>query len=90
MKTRILALALCLSLLLTGCEAMLHGEYLTVEPHSMLSAAEDDSSVIRVENYQELVSGILRLSGAGRHPAQQLQHPGCGGRPDRRLSGGEP
>ena len=64
MKTRILALALCLSLLLTGCEAMLHGEYLTVEPHSMLSAAEDDSSVIRVENYQELVSGILSLVSA--------------------------
>ena len=64
MKTRILALALCLSLLLTGCESMLHGEYLTVEPHSMLSAAEDDSSVIRVENYQELVSGILSLVSA--------------------------
>ena len=64
MKTRILALALCLSLLLTGCEAMLHGEYLTVEHHSMLSAAEDDSSVIRVENYQELVSGILSLVSA--------------------------
>lgn len=64
MKTRILALALCLSLLLTGCEAMLHGEYLAVEPHSMLSAAEDDSSVIRVENYQELVSGILSLVSA--------------------------
>jgi hypothetical protein len=64
LKTRILALALCLSLLLTGCEAMLHGEYLTVEPHSMLSAAEDDSSVIRVENYQELVSGILSLVSA--------------------------
>lgn len=61
MKQKILALGLCLSFLLTGCEAMLNGEYLSVKPHSVLTAAEDDSSVIRVENYQELVSGILKL-----------------------------
>lgn len=61
MKKKLPALALSLSLLLTGCSAMLERDYLSVTPHDRLSAAAGDSSAVWVENYQELVNTIYDM-----------------------------
>ena len=63
MKTRILALTLCLALLLpaAGCAAMLDRDYLSIAAHSETPQAEGDSSTLRVETYQGLVNAILYL-----------------------------
>ena len=59
MKTRILALTLAVLLLLPGCSAMLNRDYQVVYPHPELPSTEEDSSVIRVETYQQLVNAVL-------------------------------
>ena len=59
MKIRIAALALAAVLLLPGCSAMLSRSYQMVSPHPDLPSTEEDSSVIRVETYQELVNAVL-------------------------------
>ena len=59
MKAHILALALAALLLLPGCSAMLNRDYQVVSPHPEHPSTEEDSSVIRVETYQELVNAVL-------------------------------
>jgi len=61
MKKRLLAAALPLLLLLTGCGSFLNREYSVSEPHSDTYFGDDDRSVLRVETYQDLVNGLLTL-----------------------------
>ena len=65
MKIRVIPLALALSLALTGCASMLERPYLRVSPHEAVSAGENSSSALRVENYQDLVNAILYLVTEG-------------------------
>lgn len=60
-KIRILATVLAAALLMSGCSALLEREYSVVEPHSKQYWDSGDSGVLRAEDYQELVNGILTL-----------------------------
>lgn len=59
MKKRILALCLACCLFLTGCASMLRRGSMTITPHNETPLSLGDSSILRVETYQEMVSGIL-------------------------------
>ncbi len=59
MKKRMLPLVLALVLILTGCTSMLDRSYQAVTAHDAAPDAEEDSSILRAENYQSLVSDIL-------------------------------
>lgn len=61
MKKHALSLALAGCLLLSGCKPMLERSYSTVTPHADRPTTAEDPSVLRVENYQELVSAVLFL-----------------------------
>lgn len=61
MKKRILALAVAGCLLLSGCRAMLERSYSVATPHADRPTTAEDPSVLRVENYRELVSAVLYL-----------------------------
>ena len=63
-KIRMLASVLAVTLLLSGCSALLEREYSVVEPHSKQYWDSGDSGVLRAEDYQELVNGILTLVAA--------------------------
>ncbi len=65
MKKRILALALAGCFLLSGCKAMLERSYSVSTPHVDHPATAEDPSVLRVENYRELVSAVLYLVEEG-------------------------
>ena len=60
----ILALAVCLALL-SGCSAMLEGDRLLVTDHVNQTVLADDPSVLRAENYQGLVNGVLYFVSQG-------------------------
>ena len=57
---RLLSLAL-ICMLLSGCGSFLNREYSVAEPHSAGYFPSEDRSVLRVENYQDLVSALLML-----------------------------
>lgn len=57
----LIAAALPLILLLTGCGSFLNREYSSSEPHSATYFGGEDRSVLRVETYQDLVNGLLTL-----------------------------
>lgn len=59
MEMKLLALGLSLSLLLTGCSAMLERDYLSVTPHDRLLQVADESNAVWVSSYTELLSAIL-------------------------------
>lgn len=61
MKIRILALLLMLTLLLSGCSSFLYREYSVVQPHSSTYYESEDRSVLRAENYQDVVNDLLLL-----------------------------
>lgn len=61
MKRRCLALALAGCLALSGCSSMLERSYGSVTPHVDKPVTAEDSSAVRVKNYQELVSAVLYL-----------------------------
>ena len=61
MKKKLLCLTLAACLTLSGCSAMLNRSYSSTTPHVDQPATADDPSVLRVENYQELVSAVLYL-----------------------------
>ena len=61
MKRRLVPVLLLCALLLTGCGSFLNREYSDSEPHSATYFGGDDRSVLRVESYQDLVSGLLML-----------------------------
>lgn len=65
MKKRILALAVAGCLVLSGCKAMLERSYSAVTPHADRPTTAEDPSVLRVENYRELVSAVLYLVSEG-------------------------
>ncbi len=58
MKKRLLALALCGMLPLSGCAAMLERSHETITTH-VDYAVTDDDSILRAESYQGLVSAML-------------------------------
>ena len=59
MKKRLLVLGLCLTLLLTGCSAMLDRPYTSVVAHAEHPVTGEDDSTVQVESYSELVSAVL-------------------------------
>lgn len=61
MKVRFAALTLALALALTGCASLLEREYVSARVHPQLPAAVEDTDVIKVENYQQLVSALFAL-----------------------------
>jgi len=61
MRRRLCALCLAACLPLSGCSALLSREYSSVTPHSAVPTAEDDSSTLRAESYQELVNALIYL-----------------------------
>lgn len=63
-RLRVLALALCAALVLTGCSALLERDYSVVEPHSSKYWESGTGDVLRAEDYQELVNDILTLVSA--------------------------
>jgi len=65
MKRRLLAGTLALSLLLTGCSALLERDYSSVTPHNAAPTTEGDPSILRAESYQELVNALIYLVGIG-------------------------
>lgn len=62
MKLRILALMLSCAVCLSGC-SLLERSYAKVEPHSSSYYESEDRSVLRAENYQDLVNDLLVLLG---------------------------
>lgn len=64
-KKRTLAGLLSLSLLLSGCSALLEREYSDVTTHSTNLTAEGDPSVLRAESYQELVNALIFFINQG-------------------------
>lgn len=65
MKKHITALALALSLILTGCTPLLEREYFDISRYEPVSAGENSQSALRVETYQGLVNAILYLVSEG-------------------------
>lgn len=59
MNKRIPALALCLSLLLSGCVSLSGSSYSVVEPHVEQPVLGEDSSTVKASTYSELVNGVL-------------------------------
>lgn len=47
--------------LLSGCGSFLNRQYGVTEPHSAAYFGSEDRSVLRVENYQDLVNALLML-----------------------------
>lgn len=66
MKKAILALLLAGTLSLTGCTTMLERTYVDVSPYEPMSTSSGNSSSLRVENYQELVSAVQYLVTMGK------------------------
>lgn len=65
MKKRILPCLIILSLLLTSCSSMLERSYTSSTAHVDRPTTAEDPSVLRVENYRELVSAVLYLVSEG-------------------------
>jgi len=65
MKKRLLALILAACIALTGCASMLERDYVSVSPHSSTKTDAGSSSVLRVENYQELVNSLIYFISTG-------------------------
>lgn len=59
------ALLTALSLLLSGCSALLEREYAQISPHNTAPTAEGDPSTLRADSYQELVNALIYLVGEG-------------------------
>lgn len=64
-KKHILAWGLALSLLLSGCSSLLERSYHSSTAHVDRPTVAEDPSVLRVENYRELVSAVLYLVSQG-------------------------
>ena len=65
MKKTFASALLAASLLLSGCASILEQEYLYVSPHSSTLLDASDPSILRVENYQELVNALVYFISAG-------------------------
>ena len=63
---RLLAALTAMMVLLGGCSSLLDRDYFYITPHNMTpSAAEGDPSVLRAENYQELVNALIYFISQG-------------------------
>lgn len=78
MKKRLLVLSLALLFTLPSCASMLNRSYSSVTPHVDKPTTAEDPSVLRVENYRELVSAVLYLvsQGAGEGTIQLYDYAG--------------
>ncbi len=65
MKRGLLAGTLALSVLLTGCSALLERDYSHITPHNAAPTTEGDPSILRAESYQELVNALVYLVNIG-------------------------
>ena len=61
-RATVLILALAL---LSGCSSMLEREYVSVTAHVNQTVLADDPSILRAENYQGLVNGVLYFVSQG-------------------------
>ena len=61
MKKKILCVLLLSALLLSGCGSILNREYTALQPHSFTYYEGSDRSVLRAENYQDVVNDLLVL-----------------------------
>lgn len=59
MKKSIVALLLAGTMLLTGCASLLEREFVSVTPHNAAPITDGDPSILRADNYQELVNALL-------------------------------
>ena len=65
-KCKVLAALLLCAAVLSGCADLLDRQYSVVEPHSQKYWESGDGGVLRAEDYQELVNGILTLVASHR------------------------
>ena len=65
MKKHLLAGILSLSVLLSGCSALLERDYSTVTAHNAVPATEGDPSILRADSYQELVNALIYFVTSG-------------------------
>lgn len=65
MKKRFSAIILAACIMLSGCASMLERDYVSVSPHSSTKTDVGSSSVLRVENYQELVNSLIYFISTG-------------------------
>lgn len=65
MRLRMIALALLLSLLLSGCAGLLDRSYSAVTPHSQFSDEDKNANNLRAGTYQGLVSALFFLISNG-------------------------
>lgn len=59
MKKSIVALLLAGTMLLSGCARLLDREFSSVTPHNSAPVTEGDPSILRADNYQELVNALV-------------------------------
>ena len=78
MKKIVVALALLLCLGLTGCSGMLERSYEVSTPHVDRPATAEDPSILRAENYRELVSAVFYFVSQGEETGviQLYDYPG--------------
>lgn len=62
---RLVCLLLCCVLPLTGCAAMLERSYTSETVHNRAPTTEEDSSILRAEDYQDLVSAVYYVVSQG-------------------------
>ena len=65
MRQKLLAGLTATVLLLSGCAQLLNRDYLHTAPHNTTPTAEGDPSVLRAENYQELVNALVYFVSQG-------------------------
>lgn len=65
MRLRIVALALLLSLLLSGCAGLLDRSYSAETPHSEFTDEDKNANILRADTYQGLVGALLFLISQG-------------------------
>ena len=65
MRGRTTAVLLSLCVLLSSCSSLLDRSYSSVTPHLDKPSIAEDPSVLRVENYRELVQAVLYLVNQG-------------------------
>lgn len=65
MKKRLLAALLSGCIVLSGCASMLERDYVSATPHTSTTTDEGNSSVLRAENYQELVNSLIYFISTG-------------------------
>lgn len=77
---RILLAALCCALLsaLTGCGSIFDRSFSSVAPHQEQAASDEDASILRAENYADLVSCVQHFVALGQTSGtvHAYQYPG--------------